>query len=92
MIANNMSSEKIEIKSDSQLVVNQLKGDYKVKAKRIIPLYRHVSLLKAKFPDIEIDWVPREKNREADELTNIAYNNILEENPKYRDKPSRRDG
>jgi ribonuclease HI len=86
LVANNFASEKVEIKSDSQLVVNQLEGKYKVKVKRILALYRHVLLLKAKFPDIEITWVQRKDNREADNLTNIAYNRALQENPEYLDR------
>jgi ribonuclease HI len=86
LVARNLASGKVEVKSDSQLVVNQLSGNYKVEAKRIIPLYRQVLLLKAKFPHIEIMWVPREKNREADRLTNIAYNKALQENPEYLDR------
>ena len=83
LVVNKLDSDRVEVKSDSQLVVNQLEGKYKVKAKRIIPLYRQVLLLKAKFPKIEIMWVPREKNREADRLTNVAYNKALQENPEY---------
>jgi ribonuclease HI len=86
LAANNLASSKVVINSDSQLVVNQLQGNYKVKGKRIIPLYKQVLLLRAKFPDIEIKWVPREKNREADRLTNIAYNMALQENPEYLDR------
>ena len=89
LVANKLDSDRVEIKSDSQLVVNQLEGKYKVKAKRIIPLYTQVLLLKAKFPKIQIMWVPREKNREADRLTNIAYNKTLQENPEYRVRVTR---
>lgn len=85
LVANNLESEKVEVKSDSQLVVNQLAGTFKVKGKRILPLYKQVLLLKKKFADIEIKWVPREQNREADRLTNIAYNKALQENPEYLD-------
>lgn len=86
LVANDFTSEKILIKSDSQLVVNQMNGMYKIKAKKIIPLYKQVLLLKNKFSDVEIDWVPREQNREADRLTNIAYNKALQENPEYLDR------
>jgi ribonuclease HI len=86
LIANNLIADKVEIMSDSQLIVNQLSGNYKVKAKRIIPLYQRVILLKSKFRDVQIKWVPREKNREADMLTNKAYNKALQENPEYLDR------
>ena len=89
LVANNLVSEKVEIKGDSKLVVNQLAGIYKVKGKRIIPLYKQVLLLKTKFSDIEIKWIPREENKEADRLTNIAYNKALQESPEYLDKAIR---
>ncbi len=83
LLANNFSSHKVEIKSDSQLVVNQLAGDYKVKARRIISLYKEVLYLKNRFQDIQIKWISRDKNREADKLTNKAYNKALQEHPEY---------
>lgn len=86
LLANNFNSQKVEIKSDSQLVVNQLTGDYKVKARRILPLFKQVLFLKTKFQDIQIKWIPRDKNREADRLTNKAYNKALLENPEYLDR------
>ena len=86
LLANDFNSKKVEIKSDSQLIVNQLTGDYKVKARRILPLFKQVLFLKTKFQDIQIKWIPRDKNREADRLTNKAYNNALLENPGYLEK------
>jgi ribonuclease HI len=84
--ANNHASDKVVINGDSELVVKQLEGIYKVKRKTLIPLYKQVLLLKKQFPDIEINWIPREKNKEADRLSNIAYNKALQENPEYLDR------
>jgi ribonuclease HI len=89
LIENNLISDKVEINSDSQLIVNHLRGLYKVKAKRIIPLYQKVLVLKSKFHDLQIHWVPREENKEADMLTNEAYNRALQENPEYLDKATK---
>ena len=86
LLEKDLSSAKVEIKSDSKLVVNQLIGDYKVKAKRIISLYKQTLLLKSKFQDVQIKWIPREENREADRLTNKAYNKALQDNPEYLDR------
>ena len=86
LLEKNLGTTKVEVKSDSQLIVNQLTGDYKVKSKRIMSLYKQVLLLKSKFQDIQIKWVPREKNKEADTLTNKAYNKALQENPEYLDR------
>jgi ribonuclease HI len=86
LLANNLGSTRVEIMSDSQLIVNQLTGDYKVKAKRMLALYKQVLKLMSTFQEIQIKWVPREKNREADRLTNKAYNKTLQENPEYFDR------
>ncbi|EWG06680.1 MAG: ribonuclease H [Candidatus Aramenus sulfurataquae] len=70
------------IKGDSQLVVRQLNGEYKVKAKRILPLYERAVRLKEKL-NATVTWVPREENKEADELSRVAYElvrkNVLRE-------------
>jgi ribonuclease HI len=92
LIANGLNnSGRVEVKSDSQLVVKQLRGEYKIKSQRIIPLYRQVLLLQSRFQDgIEIRWVPREENKEADSLTNRAYNKALQDNPEYLDRALRK--
>ena len=76
-LSRNEPRESIRIRSDSKLVVSQINGEYKVKSKRIIPLYRQAMSLKNSFPSIEIAWVPREENREADALTNRAYREAI---------------
>jgi ribonuclease HI len=92
LIANGLNnSGRVEVKSDSQLVVKQLRGEYKIKSQRIIPLYRQVLLLQSRFPDgVEIRWVPREENKEADSLTNRAYNKALQDNLEYLDRALRK--
>lgn len=59
--------------SDSQLMVRQLNGQYKVKSSNIKPLYQQaISLIsKLNFPVKFID-VLRDKNQRADELANLA--------------------
>lgn len=68
--------DKITIKGDSQLVINQLKGKWKVKSqtsKRFVPQIRE--LLKDK--EVKMVWIPREKNEEADRLCNVAYQEYI---------------
>ncbi|MBB5254763.1 ribonuclease HI [Sulfurisphaera ohwakuensis] len=60
------------IKGDSQLVIKQMNGEYKIKAKRIIPLYEKAIQLKKKL-NATLIWVPREENEEADRLSRVAY-------------------
>ena len=77
------NNQKIIIRGDSQLVINQINGKYKVKAVKIIALYQKVL---SKFKDIKIEWIPRDKNKEADKLSNKAYQEILESDPKLLQK------
>ncbi|MCP6728676.1 ribonuclease HI family protein [Metallosphaera sedula] len=65
------------VEGDSQLVIRQLKGEYSVKSKRIIPLYEKAKELLAKFSSVEIEWIPREENKEADRITRIAFKKVL---------------
>ena len=64
--------KSIEIFADSQLVVKQIKGEYKVKAPHLKPLYSKATELLKKFDDAHIFFVGREKNSEADRLANLA--------------------
>ena len=56
------------IKSDSQLVVNQINGEFKVKAPHLVVLRRQV-LDEIEGLDFEIMWVRRTENTDADDLT-----------------------
>lgn len=57
---------------DSELVVNQLNGDYKVKNEGIKPLYAQVCDLSSKFHEIHFKHIPRSENQAADLLVNQA--------------------
>ncbi|AWR97172.1 reverse transcriptase-like protein [Acidianus sulfidivorans JP7] len=65
------------IYGDSQLVIRQLNNEYKIKSPRLIPIFNKIMELKSKFNLLEFKWVPREKNKEADKMTRIAYNLAL---------------
>lgn len=60
------------IKGDSQLVIRQINGEYKVKSKRLVPLYEKAMELKRRL-NATIVWIPREENKEADMLSRVAY-------------------
>jgi ribonuclease HI len=74
--------EPIRVFSDSRLVVSQLNGDFKIKSKRILPLYERAVALKNAITRLEVRWIPREENREADALTNRAYKECLRSQPR----------
>ncbi|ARM75812.1 ribonuclease HI [Acidianus manzaensis] len=65
------------IYGDSQLVIKQLNGEYKIKSPRLIPIFNNIMKLKNEFYILEFKWIPREMNKEADKLTRIAYNLVL---------------
>lgn len=64
--------QEIEIFSDSELLVRQLNGIYKVRNNNLIPLYRKAKELLAKFKKYQIFHVYREENSIADELARQA--------------------
>ena len=57
---------------DSQLLVRQLKGEYKVKAHTLIPLHKQVKKLIDELEDVKFQWIKREENSHADSLANKA--------------------
>jgi len=69
----NLEDEDILINSDSSLLINQLKGIYRVRSRRILPLYEKVKVLLLNFKKVNFNWIPREENFEADNLTRKAY-------------------
>jgi ribonuclease HI len=68
--------DKILIKGDSELVIKQMKGQYKVSSatsKKYVPEIKR--LLQGK--DVTFSWVPREENEEADRLSRMGYESFL---------------
>jgi ribonuclease HI/probable phosphoglycerate mutase len=61
---------KVEISLDSQLIVRQIQGQYKVKHPALKPLFEEVKELLAQIDSWIVAHVPREQNKRADELAN----------------------
>lgn len=74
-VALDLGIKKITCYLDSELVVKQIKGEYKVKNERMIPMYNMVMPLIKKFSSFEIIHVRRELNKKADQLANEAMDN-----------------
>jgi ribonuclease HI len=66
-MASNLGAKQVELRSDSELLVRQINGQYKVKAAGIRPLYVSVKQLQEKFDKCVFKHIPRELN-EAHEL------------------------
>ena len=62
----------LTVYSDSELLVRQLNGQYKVKAGHLRPLHLEASRLLSAFPSVRVIHVGREENRIADHLANVA--------------------
>jgi len=62
----------IVIRSDSELLVKQLKGEYKVKNEGLKPLHERAKRLLMQFRNVEIEHVYRAENKQADQLANEA--------------------
>lgn len=58
--------------ADSELMVRQMNGVYKVKSPDLQPLFKEAKALASRLASFSIHHVPREQNREADRLANLA--------------------
>ncbi len=67
---------EVEFRLDSELVVRQLTGQYKVKEPRLQALHARVTMLLNAVPKYRIVHVPREQNARADELANEALDAV----------------
>lgn len=67
--------KSIEVRSDSELVVKQIKGEYKVKQPALKNMFIHVNKLLTNFPSWTINHINREQNKRADELAELVIRN-----------------
>ena len=65
-------AREVSVFSDSELLVRQLEGRYRVKNPGLQPLFREAQSLLARFDRARVSHVRREQNREADALANRA--------------------
>jgi len=61
------------IRSDSQLLVGQMSSGWKVKGGMYVEKLKEVRDLLKEFGSVRFEWIPRERNSEADLLTRLAY-------------------
>lgn len=70
-----MGVKELQVLMDSELVVKQMNGHYKIKNADLLPIYQSVKALADEFSKITFSHVPRELNKEAD----AEVNKILDE-------------
>jgi ribonuclease HI len=66
------AGRELEVRMDSQLVVEQLSGNWKIKEATLKTQAAKVRTLLADFPEYQFKYVPRAQNKEADRLVNEA--------------------
>ena len=71
-----LGAKQVIIKSDSELVVKQINGRYKVKKAVLRALYQKVIQLIGSLEGFTVTYIPREQNRQADKLANKALDAI----------------
>jgi ribonuclease HI len=73
-IAFDRAADDVELLADSELVVKQVRGEYKVRHPDLVPLHAEAVRRIAGFRTFKIGYVPREKNKDADKMVNRALN------------------
>lgn len=70
--AFSMGARHIVVQGDSQLIVKQIEGEYRVKSEKLRPFYQEAIKLLGEFSSFHISHIPRADNARADELANEA--------------------
>ena len=67
-----VGARRVVLRADSQLVIRQLEGRYRVKQAHLRLLFEEARALLDEFPEVELTHVRREENTDADALVNAA--------------------
>jgi len=73
LVSEKLNLLPIEVRSDSRLLINQMKGDWKVRKGLYVHKHLEAKDLARRFDRITFKWIPREDNEEADALSRVAY-------------------
>jgi ribonuclease HI len=71
-LASERQAADVEIRADSELIVRQINGQYRVRHPDLKPLYERAVALIGRLPRFRIRYVPRTENKDADRLVNQA--------------------
>uniref|UniRef100_A0A2N9J520 Uncharacterized protein n=1 Tax=Fagus sylvatica TaxID=28930 RepID=A0A2N9J520_FAGSY len=75
-LSKSMGIENLTVKSDSQLIVGQVKGEYEAKEDRMKKYLMVVKNLLTQFKKVELLQIPREENEAADRLARLASSGV----------------
>lgn len=70
--AQKVGARRVRVQSDSELLVRQLRGQYKVRSPHLVPLHQEALRRLRAFEEVAVVHVPRERNAQADALANRA--------------------
>ena len=67
--AKKLRAAEVEMEGDSELIIRQMKGEYKVRNEKLQQLHAEIRELEKGFSSVKYKWIPREQNTIADELS-----------------------
>jgi len=70
-------AQSLVVRADSQLLVRQMLGQYRVRSENLIPLFEQTRALADRFAAVDFEHVPRKENQRADQLANLALDGKL---------------
>ncbi|MDA8099968.1 MAG: ribonuclease HI family protein [Nitrospiraceae bacterium] len=73
-----LGATSVKLFADSELLVKQINGQYKVKNEGLKPLHAKVKELMARIGKVEVRYIPRAQNKEADALANKAIDEKIQ--------------
>ena len=75
---------RLHVRADSDLLVKQMRGEYRVKSPGLQPLFEQARALARQIGDVKFEHVRREFNKDADRLANEAMDEASTEEPPER--------
>ncbi|MGH2414988.1 MAG: ribonuclease HI family protein [Microcystaceae cyanobacterium] len=72
-----MGVTHLNVYGDSQLVINQVKGNYACRNRGLIPLWQEAQKLAKQFQSCDFQWIPREQNQKADLAASQAIKSVM---------------
>ncbi len=86
--AHQLGASRVHVRMDSKLVIEQMKGSWRVKHPGLQPLWQEAGERAADFDEVSFEWIPRERNAHADRLANEAMDRAAGV-PTRADKPAK---
>jgi ribonuclease HI len=71
-----LRARRVRVRADSQLMIKQLAGEYRVRQAHLVPLHAEATRLLQEYEEVDLRYVPREENVDADALVNAALDTI----------------